>query len=332
MKAMILAAGFGTRLWPLTAGRTKPAIPFLNRPLIAYTIEYLKRFGVDDLIINLHHEPASVREQIGDGSGYGVRIHYSVEEPEILGTAGALDRVREQLDQETFLVMNGKIITDIDLDEAIMTHRRRNAIATLLLLPNPKGERFSEVKVTEDGRISEFAGFPEQIDPQSAIRNPQSALMFTGIHILEPGIFDYIPRGVFSDSVRDVYPKAMADGRVVAAHVTDGFWCELSTIERYLTISLEFLEREGRDVVMDEGCVVESDAKVERSVLWKRARVERGAKLTECVVGDDVRIPAGAEFNRAAIVRAEVARLSERPGKALPAEVIGDNLVVKFGG
>ena len=332
MKAMILAAGFGTRLWPLTVGRTKPAIPFLNRPLIASTIEYLNQFGIEDLIINLHHEPDSVREQIGDGSGYGVRIHYSVEEPEILGTSGALDRVREQLDQETFLVINGKIITDIDLNEAIATHRHRNAIATLVLLPNPRRERFSEVRVSEEGRILEFAGFPEPINPQSAILNPQSSLMFTGIHILEPGIFDYIPRGVFSDSVRDVYPKAMADGRIVAAHIADGFWRELSTIERYLMISLEFLEREGRDVAMDEGCVIESGAEVERSVLWKRARVERGAKLTECIVGDDVRIPAGAEFKRAAIVRASATSLSERPEKALPAEVIGDNLVVKFAG
>src|SRR5262245_66464471 len=95
MKGMILAAGFGTRLWPLTVGRTKPAIPFLNRPLIAYTIEYLKRYGVEDLIVNLHHEPDSVRASIGDGSSYGVRIAYSVEEPEILGTSGALDLVRE---------------------------------------------------------------------------------------------------------------------------------------------------------------------------------------------------------------------------------------------
>src|SRR6185295_15154374 len=100
MRAMILAAGFGTRLWPLTIGRTKPAIPFLNRPLISYTIDYLRRYGIQDLIINLHHEPASVIEQIGDGARYGVRITYSVEEPEILGPAGALDRVRELLEQE----------------------------------------------------------------------------------------------------------------------------------------------------------------------------------------------------------------------------------------
>jgi NDP-sugar pyrophosphorylase family protein len=337
MKAMILAAGFGTRLWPLTVGRTKPALPFLNRPLIAYTIEYLKRHGVEDLIINLHHEPDSVREQIGDGSDYGVRIDYSVEEPEILGTSGALDRVRDRLDKETFLVINGKIITDIDLGAAVAAHRDRQALATLVLLPNDKRERFSEVKITEDGRVSEFAGFPESGNPQSASpqfgRNPQSPLMFTGIHVLDPGIFEYIPRGVFSDSVRDVYPKAMADGKNVAAHVADGAssWRELSTIERYLTISLEFLRREGRDTIMDEGCEVESGATVERSVLWRRARVCGGARLTECVVGDDVIIPSDAEFRRAAIVRVNVASLNDRPEKALPAEIVGDNLVVKFG-
>jgi NDP-sugar pyrophosphorylase family protein len=340
MKAMILAAGFGTRLWPLTVGRTKPALPFLNRPLIAYTIEYLKRHGVGDMIVNLHHEPDSVRAQIGDGADYGVRIDYSIEEPEILGTSGALDRVRDQLDKETFIVVNGKIITDIDLRAAMATHRDHEALATLILLPNHKRERFSEVKITEDGRISEFAGFPQALSPQSSIpykqghkQGLQSALMFTGIHILEPGIFDYIPRGVFSDSVRDVYPKAMADGKIIAAHVAagDSLWRELSTIERYLTVSLEFLSREGRDTITDDGCEIEGGATVERSVLWKRARVERGARLTECVVGDDVIIPSGAEFRRSAIVRADCVSLNERPEKAAPAEIIGDNLVVKFG-
>jgi len=331
---MILAAGFGTRLWPLTVGRTKPAIPFLNRPLIAYTIEYLKRYGVEDLIINLHHEPDSVRASIGDGGRYGVRINYSVERGEILGTSGALDCVRDQLDRETFVVINGKIITDIDLGAAIATHRSRKALATLVLLPNHKRERFSEVKITEDGRVSEFAGFPAPI-PHSAFPIPHSPLMFTGIHVLEPGIFEYIPRGIFSDSVRDVYPKAMADGGVIAAHVVAdagaASWRELSTIERYLAISLEFLRREGRDVIMDAGCEIGGGATVERSVLWKRVRVERGARLTECVVGDDVIIPSGAEFRRAAIVRADDASLNDRPEKALPAEIIGDNLVVKFG-
>ena len=332
MKAMILAAGFGTRLWPLTIGRTKPAIPFLNRPLIGFTIDYLRRYGFEDIIINLHHEPDSVRQQIGDGSQFGVRIHYSVEEPEILGTSGALDNVRDLLDKETFVVINGKIITDIDLTAALETHRQKRALATLVLKPNPKRERFSEVKITDDGRIQEFAGFPSAENPQSAIRNPHSPLMFTGIHLMEPGIFEYIPRGVFSDSVRDVYPKAMADGKVIAAHIaaSNSSWFELSTLQRYLEISLEFLAREGRDVVVDEGCKIESSAQIAHSVLWKHVQVESGARLTNCVVGDNVTIPAGAEFNHAVIVRADLAAGTERPEKALPAEVIGENLVVKI--
>src|SRR5262249_60886664 len=105
----------------------------------------------------------------------------------------------------------------------------------------------------------------------------------------------------------------------------------MRTVERYPRMSLDFLRREGRDTIMDEGCEVERGATVERSVLWKRARVGRGARLTECVVGDDVIIPSGAEFSRAAIVRVDAASLNDRPEKALPAEIIGDNLVVKFG-
>jgi len=329
MRAMILAAGFGTRLWPLTVGRTKPAIPFLNRPLIAYTIEYLGRYGIKDVIINLHHEPASVRDQIGDGARYGVRITYSIEEPHILGTSGALDRVRPALERETFLVINGKIITDIDLNAAIATHRQRQALATLVLRPNPRRERFSEVKVDGGGKVTEFAGFPHPAtEPGSAGEAP---LMFTGVHLMEPRIFDYIPRGVFSDSVRDVYPRAMAAGEVIAAHVAEGDWWELSTLTRYLEVSLEFLRREGRSCLADEGCVIERGAEVERTVLWRRVRVGRGARLTECIVGDGVKIPAGADFKRAAIVRAELAAAGERPEKAARGEVVGENLVVPFG-
>ena len=343
MKAMILAAGFGTRLWPLTIGRTKPAIPFLKRPLIAFTIDYLKQFGCDEIIINLHHEPESVRAQIGDGSQFGVRIHYAIEEPEILGTSGALDNVREQLESDTFLVVNGKIITDTDLAAALQTHREKQALATLVLRPNPKRERFSEVLVSAAGRVEKFAGFPQTSDlsPQTSdletsnselrTQNSEPPLMFTGIHILDPKIFEFIPRGVFSDSVRDVYPPAMAAGKVIAAHIaTQGSWYELSTLERYWAISQEFLRRTGRDVVMNEGCVIDPSAQISGSILWQRVRVEGDARLTDCVLGDDVVIPAGAEFQRTVIVRAALAANQPPPEKAQRGTVIGDNLVVPF--
>ncbi|MGB8511041.1 MAG: nucleotidyltransferase family protein, partial [Pyrinomonadaceae bacterium] len=110
MRAMILAAGYGTRLWPLTIDRAKPAIPFMGRPLVGYVAEYLAAYGCRDVVVNLHHRPESVREALGDGSRFGVRLHY-VEEPTILGTSGALDNARALLDGDTFIVINGKLAT-----------------------------------------------------------------------------------------------------------------------------------------------------------------------------------------------------------------------------
>ncbi len=127
---MILAAGYGTRLWPLTIDRAKPAIPFMNRPLVGYVAGYLAGYGCRDVVVNLHHQPESVRAALGDGSRFGVQLHY-VEEASILGTSGALDNARALLKYETFIVINGKIATDINLSEAIETHRRTNALASL---------------------------------------------------------------------------------------------------------------------------------------------------------------------------------------------------------
>src|SRR5467141_1380185 len=141
MRAMILSAGYGTRLWPLTEDRTKPGIPILGKPLVGYVAEYLARYGCDEVVVNLHHRPESVRHALGDGNKFGVKLHY-VEEPEILGTSGALDNARALLEGKTFAVINGKIITDIDLNLALDTHRRTKAIATLVLLPNAVCERF----------------------------------------------------------------------------------------------------------------------------------------------------------------------------------------------
>src|SRR5207237_2457525 len=151
VKAMILAAGYGERLWPLTADRTKPALPVLGTPLVGYVAEYLARFGIKDVIVNLHHRPDSVRAALGNGSQFGVDLQY-VYEPTILGTSGALDNARELIGSETFVVINGKLITDIDLQAALETHRKQNALATLVLRRNAARERFSVVQ-TSDGQV-----------------------------------------------------------------------------------------------------------------------------------------------------------------------------------
>src|SRR6266700_3977977 len=158
MKAMILAAGYGERLWPLTADRTKPALPVLGKPLVGYVAEYLAQFGIRDIVVNLHHRPESVRESLGDGSRFGVALQY-VYEPVILGTSGALDNARHLLQADTFVVVNGKIITDIDLAAALETHRRTSALATLVLQRNVRRERFSIAEL-KDGFVKRFGGMP----------------------------------------------------------------------------------------------------------------------------------------------------------------------------
>lgn len=319
---MILSAGYGTRLWPLTEDRTKPAIPILGKPLVGYVAEYLARYGCNEIFVNLHHRPESVRQALGDGSAFGVKLNY-VEEPKILGTSGALDNARALLDGETFVVVNGKIITDIDLSAAFATHRRTRAIATLVLLPNRACERFSIVE-TAAGFLRGFGGMPARHDFSS----DSPPLMFTGIQILEPKIFDYIPRGVFSHSTTDVYPQAIANGERVAVHVAWGRWYELSTIQRYLDISLQLLAEVGKSFTAGAGCEISGNAEVEQSILWDNVVVESGARVRRAVLADNVRIGAGEIVEYAAVVPAALVRGKTPPSKALKGEFRGDNFVV----
>jgi NDP-sugar pyrophosphorylase family protein len=383
MRAMILAAGYGTRLWPLTIDRAKPAIPFMGRPLVGYVAEYLARYGFREIVVNLHHRPESVRAALGDGARFGVRFHY-VSEPTILGTGGALDNARALLDADTFVVVNGKIATDINLGAALETHSRERALATLVLRANAERERYSVVHV-RDGLVTGFGGYPasdkaggaastarrergqggvegggERREFESAARGRFDSgarkefeggqgesegerreiegrrreveaegvpLMFTGIQILDPRIFEFVPRGVFSHTVTDVYVPAITRGERVAAHVAEGSWHELSTVRRYLETSLALLKREGRGVEVGEGSTVEEGAEVSESVLWEDVRVESGARVRRSVLGAGVRVGPGEVIENAAVVRAELARASERPPRGLAGEFRGPNFV-----
>lgn len=325
---MILAAGYGTRLWPLTVDRTKPAIPFLGKPLVGYVAEYLGRYGCTDVVVNLHHRPESVRAALGDGSRFGVHLEY-VEEETILGTSGAMDNARHLLEGETFFAVNGKIVTDIDLTKALETHKRMNALATLVLLPNARRERFSIVE-TQDRLITGFGEMPAPLSDSEKDDDRGVPLMFTGIQILEPRIFDYIPRGVFSHSVTDVYPQAIAQNERVVAHVASGRWYELSTIPRYLDISLALLKDMGRDVFAGEDSYISSGAQVRDSLLWDNVRIEDKARVHRAVLGDGVVIRSGESVENAAVVRAELVRGAEPPPKALKGEFRGENFVVSL--
>ena len=320
---MILSAGYGTRLWPLTVDRTKPAIPILGKPLVGYVAEYLASFGVDEIVVNLHHRPDSVRDALGDGRQFGVNLYY-VEEPIILGTSGALDNARSFLENDTFIVINGKIITDIDLTAALNTHHNLDAIATLVLQTNSKFERFSIVE-TKDGCVTMFGGMPvagEDCPP----------LMFTGIQILSPRIFDYIPRGVFSHSVTDVYPRAISRGEVVAAHVAEGKWRELSTLQRYLDISLEMLAEQGLNLWVGREVSVAPTASVRSAVFWNNVTIDDHADIERAVLADNVHIQTGEIISNSVVVPRSLVEGIEPPAKAQKGFFQGESFVVPLAG
>jgi len=329
MKAMILAAGFGTRLFPLTIDRTKPAIPFLGKPLVGYVAEYVAKFGFKDFVVNLHHQPESVIKALGDGSNFGVHIDYTLEEPNILGTAGALDNAKHLFSDEPFLIVNGKIISDIDIGAAVETHRRSNALATMVLKPNVKREKFTVINTSDDC----ITGFGPHAQPltEEEIRDTEheieTPLMFTGIHILDPRVFEYIPPRVFSDIVMNIYRPALANGERIAAHVADGNWYELSTIPRYLDISLAMMN--GEDKFIGSRCTISESAAIRDSVLWDDVTIGDDVNLYRTIIADGVTIDAGEHFENAAIVRADMVRnCSEIPEKALKGYIQGDNYVV----
>lgn len=321
---MILAAGYGTRLWPLTCDRAKPALPFMGRPLVGYVAEYLARYGCREIGVNLHHQAPSVRAALGTGSAFGVQLHY-FDEPIILGTSGALDNARDFLATDTFIVVNGKLATNIDLSAALATHRRERALATLVLRHNVERGRYTIIRV-RDGLYEGLGGFP-QPETESAGTESDAPLMFTGIHIMQPRIFDYIPRGVFSDSITDVYPQALRAGERIAAHIAPGYWHELSTVHRYLDTSIELLHRAGRDVELGPGALIEAGADIHDAVLWENARVAAGARVRRAVLGAGVHVGRGETIADAVVVRAELVRGVERPAKGLAGSVRGENFV-----
>jgi NDP-sugar pyrophosphorylase family protein len=231
---------------------------------------------------------------------------------------------------EDFVVINGKIVTDIDLRKAVREHRAQDAIATLVLKENVAREHFSIVEIDGRRRITRFAGFPEAAmagastaDGSGGLLKADNApLMFTGIQVLSPRIFDYVPRDSFSHSTIHVYPCAIAEGKPVVAHITDGNWFEMSTLDRYLEASLLLGRKAGAGLIQGAGCLIEPGASVDESVLWERVHIESGARVRNAVVGDGVRVPAGAVVENAVVVRRRVVDEVER------GMVLGDNLIV----
>lgn len=219
---MVLAAGLGTRLRPLTNDRPKALVEVGGRPLIAYNLALLRHFGITEVVINVHYHGAVLRQALGDGSRFGLSIAYSEEEP-LLDTGGGIKHAQALLGDEDFVVMNSDTIVDLPLDQVIAEHRVRRADATLVLRRDPEQVRYGEIEIDATGCIRRFLGTPRSV---SAALIPY---MFAGVHVLSPRVFRYMPAGGVFSITRDTYPAMLAAGASLHGRPFAGFWRVIDT-------------------------------------------------------------------------------------------------------
>lgn len=327
---MILAAGFGERLRPLTSRRAKPSIPLLNRPLILRTLDYLHLHGVREAVINLHHLPRSIRDVVTEGRTADLRVTYS-QEAVILGTAGGLKKAESHFrGGGTLTLINSDFIVDCDLGAALQAHRRSGALATMVLVPAEAGQRYGVVELADDGSIHRISGRPATRPGRDG-----PGYTFTGVHLLEPEILEHIPPGIPCCINKDIYPPLIEAGRAIHGYVHQGQWLEFGTPQLFLEGSLAILRAGGAPMVVPKvlepngggsdgsphqgrptisappwappcledphlvgpGCTFGEGASCTGGViLGVRVELGPGSRLQRTIVHDDVRIGAGAEL------------------------------------
>lgn len=321
MRAMVLAAGVGSRLEPLTARIPKPLVPVANRPVMELILQLLKRHGIEEVISNLHHLPEALRQYFGDGSKLGMRLSFH-EEAMLSGDAGGVRACRDFLESGTFLVIMGDLLTDADITFVVAEHRRKRAIATIGLKRVDDVTQFGVAVTDQRGFIT---GFQEKPEPAEALSN----LASTGIYVLEPEIFEHIPAQGTYGFGRQLFPKLVASGLPVLGVEITSYWSDVGTMRQYRLSNFDALEGriaieipgartargwigegasvdgsclidgvlllgkrsrlgpgtrvKGRVIVGDD-CLVEG-AELEDTIVWSGATLPAGTKLKDCIVG-----------------------------------------------
>ncbi|MBL0386210.1 nucleotidyltransferase family protein [Tumebacillus sp. ITR2] len=232
MKAVIMAGGQGTRLRPLTDRMPKPMVPLLDRPCMEYILDLLKRHGITDIAVTLQYLPDVIKQHFGDGSAYGVRLHY-FEEYSPLGTAGSVKNAADFLD-ETFLVISGDALTDFDLTHAMNFHRDAQALGTMVLTQVDDPTRFGVVTTAEDGRIVRFQEKPSWDEVFSHTVN-------TGIYVLEPQILEFFEHGQKYDFSSQLFPQVLAQGLPLYGCIGRGYWSDIGTPDQYRETQIDMI-------------------------------------------------------------------------------------------
>jgi NDP-sugar pyrophosphorylase family protein len=298
MKAMILAAGKGTRLEPLTSWISKPMVPVANKPIMEHVIDLLASQGLRELVVNLHYKPEPIKDYFRDGSGWGVKLTYSSEKS-LLGTAGGLKRVQHFFKDSTFVVFSSDLLTDIDLAPLVRMHRKRKALATIALTTVEDPSKYGVVQTDDSGRVIAFQEKPTR---EQAVGNSVNC----GIYIFEPEIFDYIPPGEFYDFGRDLFPLLFNEGERLYAFEHYNYWTDIGSLETFLHGNFDALR--GRVKLNLPGSMIPNsiwvgdkttiDDSVEMKaplLIGNNCEIRRGARLIgPTIIGDSSVIEEGA--------------------------------------
>ncbi|MGQ9535939.1 MAG: sugar phosphate nucleotidyltransferase [Actinomycetota bacterium] len=301
---MIMAGGQGTRLRPLTSNQPKPMLPVVNKPMMEHIIELLGKCGFREMVVTLQFLPTLISNYFGDGSEWGVNLEY-VTEYVPLGTAGSVKNGSSYLDN-TFLVISGDALTDIDLNRVVEFHRRRQAMVTITLVRAENPLEFGIVVTDAEGRIERFLEKPNWGQVFSDTIN-------TGIYVLEPEVLEFIPEGEPYDFSKDLFPRLLQEGYPLYGYVADGYWCDIGNFEQYVAAHRDVLDgkvkvdiqgfRMSENVWVGEGVDIEPGAEIRGpTVLGDHCKVESGAKIREyTVLGHNVVVKKDSFLHRAII-------------------------------
>lgn len=299
--ALVLTAGLGTRLRPLTNVRAKPAIPVAGEPIIRRIAAWLVSQGVDDLVLNLHHRPETLTAVLGDGRDLGARVRYSWELPRILGSAGGPRLARAIVGADAFFIVNGDTLTDVDLVRLADAHAASGALVTLALVPNREFLRYGGVELDADGGVTGFVR-----------RGPSAAgsSHYIGVQAVAGRVFDGIQPGEAASSIGGVYDALIASQPDSVRGVVSGAaFHDVGTPADYWRTSNAFAAADGSTGPrVGRGTRIDASARVTQSILWDDVDVGADVVLDECIVTDRVRVPAGASHRRAILVRGEDGR------------------------
>ena len=301
--ALVLTAGLGTRLQPLSDVRAKPALPVAGQPLISRILGWLHRAGVRSVVLNLHHRPETITRLVGDGSRLGLSVRYSWE-PEILGSAGGPARAIPLLESDRFLIINGDTLTNVDLPAMIHQHIDTNALVTMAVVD--ADPRYNAVIADNAGIVQAFGtrGTPGTLGtlgtPGTFVR---SRSHFIGVQVVNTSAFAGVNPNARSETVHGIYP-AMIAGRTGSIRIfqTRERFFDIGSPRDYLETAVHFAASEGRPLDRGLDTHVDASAQLTDTILWDRVTVGAGAELNRCVVADDVTIPPGGRFADCSIV------------------------------